>query len=136
MDSTGGFLDALETGIIVAIKEITTATAIINPTVMILNCKIDRPISSWKDLSRKNWTTKEPITANKEQSAAMNNDSAKKILKTSLFLAPIALKIPISLFFEETETEMKLRSIKAAKAPKPTPTQKKMVFNIEIIETI
>ena len=71
-----------------------------------------------------------------EQIAAINKDSTKKILKTSLFLAPIALKIPISLFFEETEMVMKLRSIKAENTPKPTPTQKKMVFNIEIISTM
>ena len=72
----------------------------------------------------------------KEHIAAMNKDSTKKILKTSLFLAPIALRIPISFFLEATDTVMKLRSIKAEKIPKPTPTQRKTFLSTPIISTM
>ena len=136
MDSTGGFLEALMTGKIVAIKAIVTAIAIIKPTVIGLNCKIEMPICSTNERSIKNWAIKAPIMEISEQIAAMNNDSTKKILKTSLFLAPMALRIPISFFLLATDTVMKLRSIKAENTPKPTPTQKKMVFSIPINSTI
>ena len=136
MDSTGGFLEALITGKIVASKATTKATPTTKPTVMTLNWRMEMPISSTNERSNKNWTTKAPIIDSNAQIAAMNNDSAKKILKTSLFLAPIALKIPISLFLEETETEIKLRSIKAAKTPKPIAVYKKMFFSKEINSTM
>ena len=54
MDSTGGFLDALITGIIVATKEMNTAIATIKPTVIGLNCMTEIPISCTKYLSKKN----------------------------------------------------------------------------------
>ena len=115
MDSTGGFLEALITGMIVAIKAIVTAMAMIKPTVIGLNCKIEMPICCTKERSIKNWAIKAPIMEISEQIAAINNDSTKKILKTSLFLAPIALKIPMSFFLLATETVMKFKSINAAR---------------------
>ena len=136
MDSTGGFLEALITGMIVAIKAIVTAMAMIKPTVIGLNCKIEMPICCTKERSIKNWAIKAPIMEISEQIAAINNDSTKKILKTSLFLAPIALKIPISFFLLATETVMKFKSINAANKPNPTPTQKKIFLRRAIISTI
>ena len=70
-----------------------------------------------------------------EHNAAINKDSEKKILKTSIFLAPIARKTPISLFLEEIETEIKLSNINAAKIPKPTPTHKNTFFKMIIMDT-
>ena len=136
MDSTGGFLEALMTGMIVAMKAITKAIAIIKPTVIGLNCKMEIPIWSTNERSMKNWAMKAAIMDITEQTAAMNKDSTKKILKTSLFLAPIALRIPISFFLPATDTVIKLRSINAAKTPKPTPIQKKMVLSMAIISTM
>ena len=111
---------------------ITRATPTTNTTVNGLNERMDIPISSTNDLSMKNSIMRAAIIEINEQTALMNNDSAKKILKTSLFLAPIARRIPISFFFEEIDTVMKLRSIKAEKIPKPTPIQRKTCFIVLI----
>ena len=132
IDSTGGFLDECMTGINVAINVMIKATPTTNATDKILNEIIDIPVCSMNDLSIKNSTILAPITEINEHIALMNKDSAKKILKTSLFLAPIALKIPISFFFEEIDTVIKLRSIKAEKIPKPTPIHKKTCLSILI----
>ena len=136
MDSTGGFLEEWITGINVAINAMVNDTAMTSPTVIILNCKIDIPISDTKYLSKKNSAVKVNINARTVQTVEMNKDSEKKILKTSLFLAPIARKIPISFCLEAMETVIKLRNIKAAKTPKPTPTQKKTFLRMLIISTM
>ena len=75
-------------------------TAMTSPTVIKLNCKTEIPISETKYRSKKNSATKVNINAKTVQTVAINNDSEKKILKTSLFLAPIARKIPISFCLE------------------------------------
>lgn len=58
--------------------------------------------------------------------------SFKKIPKTSLLLAPKALRIPISCFLLETDTPMKLINNKEAKTAKIILTIKNTFFKLTI----
>ena len=79
-------------------------------------------------------------TINKERLAkitliiAIIKLSLKKILNTSLLLAPTALKIPISLFLWLIEIVIKFNNKRDAKIAKPSPIYKKIFEQISKIE--
>lgn len=72
-------------------------------------------------------------TINKERLAkialiiAIIKLSLKKILNTSLLLAPTALKIPISLFLWLIEIVIKFNNKRDAKIAKPSPIYKRFL---------
>ena len=86
------------------------------------NTKIDAPKPSAREALIAEQPKKQPTAERTTHIAAITNDSEKKILNTSKLLAPTALKIPISLFFCEIETEMKFEKRRTAKSAKPRPT--------------
>ena len=70
----------------------------------------------------KKTATPAAIVAKMKLINAMTNASLKKILKTSLDLAPTARRIPISFFLLEIEMVMKLANNKAEKTARPKAT--------------
>ena len=56
-----------------------------------------------------------------------------KILNTSIPLAPIALKMPISLVLEEIDTEIKLKSISEANTANTPVITENTTFNKSIV---
>ena len=71
-----------------------------------------------------------------EQIKTIINDSEKKILNTSDPLAPTALKIPISRFLLDIETDIKLKSKSIENTASTTPTHKNTSDSILIILVI
>ena len=64
---------------------------------------------------------KVPEIASTKQIKAMMNDSDRNILYTSRTRAPMARKIPISFFFVEIDTEIKLNINKKANSARTRP---------------
>ena len=106
MDSTGCFLAAKTTGIIVPTMVMRTAPAIISKT-------FKRPKSNKATFIKPVWKTTLSLqivmidaTIDKtKQITVIKPDSEKKILKRSLPRAPTALRIPISLVLLEIDAE-------------------------------
>ena len=114
MDSTGFFLAAFHTGIKVATTAV--AKAIANNTIHDNgpNTNSDASIKSTRIPLIALHTATLPMIEIARHTAVMTKDSEKKILNTSILLAPTARRIPISRFLYEIEMAIKLDNSNAA----------------------
>lgn len=114
----------MKTGRKVAIIAVMMATAIRTTNERGPKTKSEAPIpaesSAFIKVQRITLPTDERIM----QITLIKKDSEKKILNTSVPLAPTALRIPISLFFCDIETEIKLEKRSAANTAITRPTYK------------
>ena len=124
MESTGFFFAAFHTGRNVATTVVTNAIPISTTKERNPNTKRAAPNSVATSALRMPQIALLAIIAKITQSIAIIKDSEKKILKTSKLLAPTALRIPISFFFCEIDTEIKFDNNKAANTARTSPTYK------------
>lgn len=100
IESTGFFLDAIQTGTRVASVAVKTAVATIISNEKGPNTKMEAPMMlSLNELFITEQSIDVPIDASAEHIKAITKDSEKNILNTSFPLAPTARRMPISCRF-------------------------------------